>query len=82
MYGMLALQAFSNYVTRGALAPMIQFIVADLALSLEQKALLLGAFFPVFTPFQVVAGPLCQIFGGKKLLSLNLFGMYDLMHIY
>ena len=24
MYGMLALQAFSNYVTRGALAPMIQ----------------------------------------------------------
>lgn len=79
MYGMLALQAFSNYVTRGALAPMIQFIVADLALSLEQKALLLGAFFPVFTPFQVVAGPLCQIFGGKKLLSLNLFGMSSLL---
>ena len=26
MYGMLALQAFSNYVTRGALAPMIQCV--------------------------------------------------------
>ena len=24
MYGMLAVQAFSNYVTRGALSPMIQ----------------------------------------------------------
>ena len=57
----------------------VRFIVTDLALTLEQKALLLGAFFPVFTPFQVVAGPLCQIFGGKKLLSLNLFGMSALL---
>jgi sugar phosphate permease len=56
-----------------------RFIVADLALTLEQKALLLGAFFPVFTPFQVVAGPLCQTVGGKKLLSVNLFGMSALL---
>jgi MFS family permease len=48
-------------------------------MSLEHKALLLGAFFPVFTPFQVVAGPLCQLVGGKKLLSLNLFGMSALL---
>ena len=48
-------------------------------MTLEQKALLLGAFFPVFTPFQVVAGPLCQLVGGKKLLSLNLFGMSSLL---
>jgi MFS family permease len=79
MYGMLALQQGFNYVTRGSLAPLIQYIVADLQMSLAQKALLLGAFFPVFTPFQVVAGPLCQLVGGKLLLSLNLGGMSALL---
>eukprot|EP01051_Picozoa_sp_SAG22_P023237 SAG22_NODE_5910_length_932_cov_1.547419_1_plen_114_part_10 len=79
MYGMLALQQGMNYVTRGSLAPLIQFIVADLGFSPAQKALLLGAFFPVFTPFQVVAGPLTQLVGGKRLLSLNLGGMAALL---
>lgn len=40
MYAMLALQAAVNYVTRGSLAPMIQFIVADMQFSAAQKALL------------------------------------------
>ena len=53
--------------------------MADLSFSAAQKALLLGAFFPVFTPFQVVAGPLVQIFGAKRLLSLNLGGMAALL---
>eukprot|EP01050_Picozoa_sp_SAG11_P002073 SAG11_NODE_100_length_16863_cov_12.374911_15_plen_511_part_00 len=75
MYGMLAVQQFCNYVTRGSLAPLIQFIVADLSLSQAQKGLLLAAFFPVFTPAQVLAGPLCQMFGAKRLLALNLGGM-------
>eukprot|EP01051_Picozoa_sp_SAG22_P008443 SAG22_NODE_641_length_8235_cov_9.502704_9_plen_215_part_00 len=79
MYAMLSLQAMANYITRGALAPMIQFIVQDLALHAAQKALLLGAFYPVFTPFQVVAGPLVQLFGGKRLLTLNLGGMAGLL---
>lgn len=75
----MALQAFANYVTRGSLAPMIQYIVADLAMNDAQKAVLLGAFFPIFTPFQVVAGPLTQLFGGKRLLTLNLGGMAALL---
>jgi MFS family permease len=79
MYGMLAAQAFSNYITRGSLAPLVQFIVADLRMSAAQKALLLGAFFPVFTPCQVFAGPLCQLFGAKRLLSVNLGGMASLL---
>ena len=48
-------------------------------MSAAQKALLLGSFFPIFTPFQVLAGPLCQLVGGKKLLSLNLAGMSALL---
>lgn len=76
---MLALQQGLNYVTRGSLAPLIQYIVADLGMSMAQKALLLGAFFPVFTPFQVVAGPLCQLAGGKTLLTANLAGMSALL---
>jgi hypothetical protein len=55
MYAMLAGQSCCNYVTRGMLAPLIQYIVADLGMNTAQKALLLGAFFPVFTPFQVRA---------------------------
>ena len=76
---MLAVQQFCNYITRGSLAPLIQYIVSDLAMSTAQKALLLGAFFPVFTPFQIVAGPLCQWFGAKQLLTMNLGGMATLL---
>ena len=79
MYAMLAGNAFSNYITRGMLAPLVQFIVTDGALNAAQKALLLGAFFPVFTPFQVVAGPLTQLLGGKKLLTMNMSGMAALL---
>lgn len=79
MYAMLAGNAFSNYITRGMLAPLVQFIVAEGALNAAEKALLLGAFFPVFTPFQVVAGPLTQLLGGKNLLSINMGGMAALL---
>ena len=46
MYSMLAAQPLTNWVTRGAIAPLMQFIVAEQGFSLSEKALLLGAFYP------------------------------------
>ena len=46
MYSMLAAQPLTNWVTRGAIAPLMQFIVAEQGFSLAEKALLLGAFYP------------------------------------
>eukprot|EP01046_Picozoa_sp_COSAG06_P038295 COSAG06_NODE_4406_length_4293_cov_2.302575_1_plen_64_part_00 len=39
MYGMLALQAFSNYVTRGALSPMIQCVLPTATVATAAAAL-------------------------------------------
>eukprot|EP01046_Picozoa_sp_COSAG06_P038297 COSAG06_NODE_4406_length_4293_cov_2.302575_3_plen_91_part_00 len=39
MYGMLALQAFSNYVTRGALSPMIQCVLPSATVATAVAAL-------------------------------------------
>ena len=46
MYSLLAAQPLTNWVTRGAIAPLMQFIVAEMGFSAAQKALLLGAFYP------------------------------------
>jgi hypothetical protein len=43
MWLFLAAQPLTNWVIRGSIAPLMQFIVADLGFTATQKALLLGA---------------------------------------
>ena len=58
MYSLLAAQPLTNWVTRGAIAPLMQFIVAEMGFSAAQKALLLGAFYPGYLVTQCAPAPL------------------------
>ena len=57
MYSLLAAQPLTNWVTRGAIAPLMQFIVAEMGFSAAQKALLLGAFYPGYLVTQCAPPP-------------------------
>ena len=74
MYALLATQPLTNWVIRGAIAPLMQFIVADLKFTLAQKALLLGAFYPGYLVTQIPAGFLIQRYGAKVSLTVNMVG--------
>ena len=71
---MLAAQPLTNWVIRGAIAPLMQFIVADLKFNASQKAVLLGAFYPGYLATQIPAGFLIQRFGAKLILTANMLG--------
>jgi sugar phosphate permease len=74
MYALLAAQPLTNWVIRGAIAPLMQFIVADLSFNPTQKALLLGAFYPGYLVTQVPSGFLIQKYGAKLMLTVNMVG--------
>ena len=56
MYALLAAQPLTNWVIRGGLPSLIQFVVEEYALADAQKAMLLGAFYPGYLLTQIPSG--------------------------
>ena len=57
MYGLLATQPLTNWVIRGGLPSLIQFIVTEYGFTGAQKVALLGAFYPGYLLTQVNLQP-------------------------
>ena len=74
MYGLLATQPLTNWVIRGGLPSLIQFIVTEYGFADAQKVALLGAFYPGYLLTQLPAGMLIQKIGAKVTLTGNMLG--------
>jgi ACS family sodium-dependent inorganic phosphate cotransporter len=59
---------------RSSLASFVPIMAAEMGLSVVQSGALLTAFFPGYLLTQMPAGPLVQRYGGKRMLSVCLFG--------
>ena len=73
MYGLISGHALINHTLRAALPSLIPLLVDALHYTAAQRALLLSAFFPGYILTQLPGGWAAQRWGGKPVVTLNLY---------
>ena len=71
MFALLTGFSAVNYSTRFALPQIIEAISEDIGLPPEQKATLLGAFFPIYIALMVPGGWLAKTWGPKLCVTAD-----------
>ena len=80
MYGLIVLMQVLNWFMRVGQPLLTTVIVADLALSEAQRALLMGAYFPPYVAMQIPSALLERYTGAKALIVANLLGIVSRCH--
>ena len=75
MYTLVGLQGMPNWVIRGGLPSWIPFVVADMSLSVDERAMLLAAWFPGYISSQIPGAALIDRIGPKLVLGLSTTGV-------
>ena len=74
MYALTAGVTTFNFLLRQGIPSMIPFIATEFSWTAAEQAVLLAGFFPGYMITQVPGGWAAQVFGGKLVNCLNLFG--------